>query len=332
MYNKAIKERFLESIENEGSRNTISYIFKASETTEKILGKDLYNFSIEEVGLVLQNMTGTTITTVRSNAVNIRMYMSWCIQNGYRDNNLNPLDGYGKEWLEQFVDDTKKIHWSENEFYNEIVEQLDNAQDQALLSLIFEGIIGKGFSELKEIHYNHINWNTNEIIIKRDGKEKTMSVSNKTMRFVENAYKQKTYRTFSEKTGDYNEKEMVSSDYLFKNVKSPRTKEGEPLSLQVFYNRMQAVKEKFSLDYLTPNSIRQSGALYYGYLLAKEKIDRGEEPVLAYKELSIIGDRYNASMMSQGGYTYYNTTLMKEYLSTENLKELYNIDVELKNR
>jgi integrase len=332
VYNEAIKDSFLESIENDGSRNTISYVFKASETTEKILGKDLYNFSIEEIGLVLNNMTGNSITTVRSNAVNIRIYITWCIQNGYRDNNLNPLDGYGNEWYGQFVDKTKKIHWAEDEFYSEIVEKLHNAQDQALLSLIFEGVLGKGFNELKEILEKHINWSKNEITIKRDGVDKTIKLSDRTMRYLDNAIKDKYYRTFSEKTGDYHERELISSGYLFKNMKSPRTREGEPLSLQVFYNRTQAIKDQFSMDYLTPNSIKQSGAIYHTYLLAKEKVENGEEPEIGYHELSIIGDKYNSSKMKQGDYTYYNTGLLKEYVSSENIKELYDFDVEIGKR
>lgn len=332
MYNEAIKTRFLESIENEGSRHTISYIFKASKTTEEILGKDLYNFSIEEVGLILSNMTSGSIGSVRNHAVNIKMYISWCIQNGYRDNNLNPLDGYGKEWFEQFVDKTKKIHWEEEEFYKELIEKLDNAQDQALFSLIFEGILGKAFSELKEITVHDIDWNKNEIKIKRNGEDKIFTLSNRVMRYVEQANIQPTYRFLNKKTGDYSEKEIVPSDYLFKNVRSPRTKEGEPLSIQTFYTRMQAIRDMFSLDMLTPNAIKQSGLNAKLAKIAKDKISNGEEPILGYEEFAYVGEIYDSPKLTQGTYQYFNTYLIRQFANENTLKELYDLDVIIQKR
>jgi len=329
LYNEEVKNRYLERYDNEGTVNTIRSIFMKTSNTERALDKDLYNFSLTEEELidVFKELNPLSTTVSASYGRHIKNYLSWSISNGYRDDNINPLNGVDSDWYDQFVDKTRKIHWSEEELYKELIEKLDNAQDQTLLSLIFEGILGRGFSELKGILYKHINWNSNEITINRDGEEKVVKVSNRTMRYVENAYKQQVYRIYNEKTGDYNEKDLVSSDYLFKNVKSPRTKEGEPLSLQVFYNRLQGISEKFGLDMLTPNALKQSGINYNVYLIAKDKIEKGEEPEIGYDELAIVGEKYNASKMTQGKYQYYNTNLIREYCNEQTLKDLYDIDV-----
>lgn len=329
LYNEEVKNRYLERYDNEGTVNTIRSIFMKTANTERPLGKDLYNFSLTEEELidVFKELNPLSTTVSASYGRHIKNYLSWAIANGYRDDNINPLSGVDNDWYDQFVDKTRKIHWAEEELYKELIEKLDNAQDQALLSLIFEGILGRGFSELKGILYKHINWNNNEITINRDGEEKAVKVSDRTMRYVENAYKQQVYRIYNEKTGDYNEKELVSSDYLFKNVKSPRTKEGEPLSLQVFYNRMQSIRDQHGLDLLTPNALKQSGINYNVYLLAKEKIEKGEEPEIGYDELAAVGEKYNTSKMTQNGYSYYNTHLIREYCNEQVLKDLYDIDV-----
>jgi len=332
LYNEEIKERFLDEVyDNEQTKNTLRNLFHNSELEEYRNEKDLYSFNRDEIGDLLNHINPHSRVVASSIGRYINRYHEWAAENGLRDQ-LLPLHGVTNEWYNQFVDKTKKIHWAEDELYSEIIEKLDNAQDQALLSLIFEGILGKGFSELKGILEKHINWSKNEITITRDNEEKIIKLSDRTMRYLDNAIKDNTYRVFNSKTGDYNEKELMSSDYLFKNVKSPRSKGGEPLSLQVFYNRMQSISERFEMDYLTPNSIRQSGINYNVYLIAKEKIENGEEPEIGYDELAVVGEKYNASKMKQGQYLYFNTHLIREYCNEQTLKELYDIDVVMTRR
>lgn len=331
LYNEETKERFLTTYDNEQTQKTLRNVFYNSELEELRNGKDLYDFNLTQIGEVIKNSNPHSSVVARATGRFISQYISWAIGEKLRGN-INPLKGVNNEWYDGLVDKSKKIHWAEDEFYSEIIEKLDNAQDQALVSLIFEGILGKGFSELKEIVYNNINWNKNEITIKRNGENKVFVLSNRTMRYVENAHKSQTYRILNTKTGELSDKEVVSSDYLFKNVKSPRTKEGEPLSLQTFYGRMNSIKEKFDLEYLTPNALRQSGMIKMAAELVNEKVQKGEEPIIGYDEFAIIGERYDSPKMTQNGYTYYNTFLMKEYLNEQNIKELYDLDVTIQKR
>lgn len=323
LYNEDIKEKFLETYDNEQTRKTLKNVFIKSQPIESVLNKDLYNFNIDELANVIHNTDPLSITVARSTGRFISQYINWALP--YRNTNDNPLDGMSNEWYERFVDKSKKIHWSENEFY-ELVEKLDNAQDQAFLSLVFEGVLGKGSTELRLLHYNNVNWNANEITVTEEFEDKketrTLKVSDRTMRYIENAYKQQTYRTYNSETGDYNERDLLESDYIFKNLKSPRAKAGVPVNQSVLYSRLSDIKEKYDLQYLTPNSIKQSGQLR----MAVELYNRDGK--LEYEQFAEIGERYRLSMLYNGGYSYFNTTLMKQYINSENLKELYDIDIQ----
>lgn len=329
-YNEAIKNLYLNSLENDNTRETIAFVFKSARTTEELLERDLYNFSKDEIGLVLKNIHMTSYNTVRANANYISGYITFCIARGYRENNLNPLDTADRKWMMKFVDRTVKIHYSDEEL-EDLIEEFDNAQDQALVQLWFEGVGGrKDFAEIRNLHYYDINWSTNELeLTDYDGTKRTLIVSDRCMMYLQNANKQTTYLTYINKDGEIrgNEKPLCKTDFIFKNIDSRRTKE-KVVGVQVIYKRLFNIKDRFRLDYFTQNSIRQSGALYMAYQLYLR------DGKLEKEQLYEIGRRFNFSTVENQnqGYEYPNVTLMKNFITSENLKELYDIDVEIKIR
>lgn len=321
-YNEAIKNRYLESIENEDSRYVIKYIFIASKVTEEILEKDLYNFSDEEVFLVMKNISPKSDNGARANINYLRAYISWAIKIGYRENNINPLDAVDRKIYSQFVDRNLKIHYSLDEFID-LIEEKDmlNGQDQAFLFCLWSGINGKQFSEIRDLKFEHINWDENKIyIVERDV---TIEVSEQCIKYLDKAYKQDTYYTYNPETKEYNEKILLESNFVFKNVKSGRTEPHTKVSMAVLYNRLNMLKQIFNLEYLTGNSIRQSGMIYMAYesFVREGKLDK--------EQFYEIGYKYNVSMINDGEKDYPNVTLMKEFISSENLKELYDVDVNI---
>lgn len=324
LFNKEIKEKYLnDRFENEASRNTIRYMFRNSELIEDILNKDLYNFNLTEIGKVIKNANPHSKTVAENYGRVISGYISWAIKPmGLRENNINPLKGVDDSFYDDLVDKTKKVHYSYDELL-ELVERLPNAQDQATLMLLFEGIHGNNFSELSNIHYNDINWNENTIYIK--DREETITVSDACMRFIERAYKQPTYYTYDENTGGYKEKQLVDSPYVFKNKLNAKSKGGEPISHQVFYFRITDIKKEFDLEYLTANALKQSGMIKMAADILKDKIENGKEVTLEYEDFAKIGDKYKLSMINNNGYDYYNTAQMKTYITPEKIEELYGI-------
>jgi integrase len=321
LYNPEIKEKFLMTYDNEQSRKTLNNVFQKSELIESVLEKDLFSFNLDQIGKVISNANPHSALVARSLGRFISQYINWAIP--YREgSNLNPLQGIDPDWYDQFVDKTKKIFYSESEL-NELIENPDmrNDQDKAFLYMCYEGIGGKQFIELRELKISDIYPDENKIYIKQ--RDEKVDVSSEAIKYLQKAYDQKIYYTYDSETKDYKEKEMLDGfGYIFKNVKAGRTQEGNMVSMAVFYNRLNSIKEQFDLEYLTSNSLKMSGQIALSVELYKQygKLD--------YEQFEIIGKKYLSSMIHSGDYHYYNTTLMKEFINPENIKELYGIDIE----
>lgn len=323
LYKEEIKEKFLSTYTNEATQRTIRNVFYKTELVERVLEKDLMDFTQEEIGKAILNCNPHAVNVARSIGRFISQYITWCIEppQRYRKNTLNPLQGVLPEWYDNFVDKSKKIHYSYNEFIS-LLEELHNGQDQAFLFLIWEGIIGEKFSEIQQLTFEDISFDNCTIFVK--DRNEDVKVSEDCIKYLEKAYNQDTYYQYNPNTGEFNEKELLKSPYLMKNVKSPRGTENSPVGMSVLYNRIHAMKDFLGLDFLTPNAIKQSGMIKAAYDIVMNE----GKTVLGYDELSKIGDHYLFSTITNNGYTYINTYLMKEFINSENLKELYSIDVE----
>lgn len=334
-YNESVKNRFLDSIENEGTRHVISYIFLASKSTEESLEKDLYNFSLAEISSIMYNLSPKTSNSTKANMSNIRTYISFCIRHGYRDNNLNPLDSVNNKWSLQFIDRATKIHYSLEEL-TALIEDLDNDQDKCMILLWFAGgVQGKQFSELRNLTWYDVDWVNNILtLIDKDGSDRTLELGNdelalKCMEYLKKAKEQKTYKVY--KNGEIVEIPLCESDFIFRNVKSKNTKD-EEIGLNVIYTRLATIKEEYRLDTLSPKAISQSGQIYMCY---KIYMRDGHFDSIGGEQWYEIGERYNVSKLksSYGSGSYYvNVNLMKQYITTENLKELYDVDIPIETR
>jgi integrase len=319
IYNEHIKEEFLSQYDNEQTRKTIRNVFFKTNLLESVLEKDICDFSLEELGKAIANTQPITKNVSRSNGRFISNYISFCIENRYRKNTINPLKGVLPEWYDTFVD-KRKLHYSYDEFI-ELLESLSNGQDQAFLALIWSGILGEKFSQLTELTHSDIDYENNKVYVKE--RDEWIPIEKELMKYIEKADNEKTYYQYNMKTEEMTEKLLLPSAFLFKNVKSPRSQEGIPVGMSVLYNRLHAIKQQNELEHLTPVSIKQSGQI-------KMSVDLYEKyGVLAYDQFAEIGARYLSPTIENNGYVYYNSYLLREYISEDNIKNLYGIEVEI---
>jgi uncharacterized protein with ParB-like and HNH nuclease domain/integrase len=320
LFNDTLKEQYLSTFENEQSRKTIRYIFYKTYSAEDLLEKDLYNFNSTEISKMLKNMNTLNLSVARSNGRFITKYISWAIDQGYRLDKLNPMKGIDDSYYDDLVDKSKKVHHSFSEFL-ELLDGLENSQDQALLFLMWEGVIGEQFSQINKLKYSDVDFKNNTIyVIERDCH---VAVDVKCIKFLEKTKSDKFYYQYNSNTREFTKKELLDSPFVFRNVKSPRGKANQPVNINVFYNRINTIKDLLDKEYLTPNSLKQSGMIKMAVDLYLEESKLGKE------QFAKIGDKYQAPMISNGGYDYYNTYLMKEHINTEKIKELYGIEVQI---
>lgn len=322
-YNNPIKNKYLESIENENSRMTIGYIFNHSKGTETILERDMYNFSREDIESVMKNISPGTANYAKSSLFHIRSYISWAIKHGYRDNNMNPLDNITGSWASKFVDRTSKIHYSEEEL-EDLLSEFHNAQDQAMVRLWFEGAGGREFSEVKNLSYYDVDW-LNNILTLRDenNEERKIKVSDKCMKYIENAYHQTSYLFV--KDGEISsERPLEQSDFILRNVAHRKVDEkSNVIGIGSIYKRLKEIKEYFNLDVFSPNAIRQSGQIYMVSEIYKRDGRFGDK--LQWYE---IGEKFDVTRVNNNP----NVTMMKNYITSENLKNLYGLDIKIEKK
>lgn len=323
LYNEEIKEKFLNTYDNEQTQKTIRNVFAKTYLIENTLDKDMYEMNIEDLGRCIANTEPHNVGVARSNGRFISQYISHCTEIGLRKSNLNPLKTIDLTWYNNFVDRNKKIYYSKSEFL-ELLGSMLNAQDQSFLILCWNGISGKSFSQLKDLKYSDINFETNEVYVKE--RNVNIKIDQDFMPYLQKANDQDTYYTYNPETNEHNESLLLPSPYLFKNLKSPRSRENVPVAASVFYTRLTNIRNEFDLEYLTPNSLKMSGMVALSVELFKE------HGVLRYEQFAEIGEKYDYNKLKSGDFEYYNTNLMKQFINNEVIEDLYGIQVIIEKR
>lgn len=317
-YNYDTKEEYLDSLESEGTRGNFELLFSKSKSTEEFFEKDLLSFNLNEIGKVVQNTNPTTIISAVNTVSRIRRYISWAITNGRRQNNIHPLDGVSNKWERQFVDDMVKRFITE-EGIKDIVDDLPNAQDQALVQCIFEGVNGKGLSELLTLNAKRIDWDNNELtLVNEKGEIRKITVSDRCMRLIDSAYREEVY--YLETNGT--ELELVDyQDNIFKNVSYVNSKFKE-VTIGTLRQRISRIKNNYDLEEFSATTVSQSGQIK----MAKDIYE--ETGSLNNDDLERIGEVFNTSRINTEFYNNkINLNKLRYYINPKNLKDLYNIDI-----
>lgn len=318
LYNPTLKEAYLkDKFDNEDSKKLNEYLFRKSKTTEEYFGRDLATFNLDQIEMVFRDMNPATRNSASNIKSRITKYIDWAIQNGHRQTNINPLKGTVK-WEAQFVDNITERHLSKDKF-DEIVDRVPNYQDKALMYSIFEGANGQALSELVNLKYDDLNFDENKITLRDDkGNVRELEISHTCMSYLDKAYHEGIHVNLdsgSELTL------MEYDNHIFKNTLARNTQSSK-LNKSTLPKRLQRIKEYFELDEFSTNSISESGQISFAVDLYKKygKLDK--------EEFDIISRRFRTSRIKGDKYDYANTYKMKQYISRDNIQELYNIDIE----
>jgi integrase len=324
-YNHEIKEQFLNDIyENEDTKEAVSYIFKYSKGNEEVLGKDLFDFTIEEMGLVIANSTNLprSVFVATTRGRYISRYITWAIKNNYRRSNINPFQGLDASFYSKFVEQDIKQYITKNDV-EEFTAHLVNHQDIAILHMIFNGIYGHSSSEIRNLKMSDINRDEKSIRLYDDkkGERYICNVDEKLIDILGKANDDTIYQSSNGQGERQKESELVQNEFIIRPARRGRVVEHNPASQITIINRIKMIAEEFDMEDLTPKSIQRSGMIYMAYKLLKEN-NRTE---LTKQDYEKIGDHFNLSKITSndGKYSYHNKTTMSEYINTDNIKKLY---------
>lgn len=319
MYNQEIKEKFLERYDN-STHVTYARIFLHSFPIESKLNKDLYDFNIDEIADLIYSLNPSTKAAARSSISIIRTYIDWAISR--RKNNINPLDSVLPDWHQRFIDESDMPFLTKRQI-DETIEQTINYQSAVIISLLFEGVGGKEISELRNLKLEHVNQDTNEIILFNDeGQSRTISVSEQCIKLIIGAYNQQEFYKSNGEI-DPNAKanstvELIDCGYIIKAARLNTDTNG-PVKPHLIYQRLINLSKIFEIDHLSKvKAIQQSGMIW----MAKNLLEK--DGVLEKEQYIQICKQFNtAKRVAPDGHVEYIWPRIRDIVPQDLVEKLY---------
>lgn len=264
-YNFNVKIAFLNTISADLQKQFERY-FERSKLLEEKLGRDLYDFTLDEISSLIYSLNPTTLNSAQTIKSNLGSYISWAIENGLVNNNLNIIKKMDIKWLKQFTEDVNLMLFSEKQI-NEITDKLVNYQDKVVVQLVFEGVLGHEASEILNLSRKSVDWNSGRLKLKCDKNGyRDVYVSDRCLHFIEKALLEKEYVKGNGMTDARNPiLPLMNEDYVVRRVgTNVKTK---PADKNMIYRKFSMIRKylgdmvDFDITYFKVKEVYDSGLL-----------------------------------------------------------------------
>lgn len=319
LYNEAIKEKYLSRYQNRDTKEVYGRIFKKSAALEKRYGKDIYDFSADELKqFVIEVLKPKTKESSRSIYSTISSYVEWSLLEGLSKHLTNPWKKRNAQYIYGLVIPVKNYMSYDEKQY--VLDKLVNAQDKFIIEALWNGIQGEKLSELVSLKIDHIHPESNSVMLHGEsGKTRRLfAFDDQLINLAKTANAQRIYM---KRNGQCSENtisecaDLVESDYIVKHSNTKHRGRLAHTTHYTIYNRVEMLRslpelQHFSSVLVTKNIVR-SGMIYY----ARQVYMR--DGVLNRAQLEEICDRYNIRFKWS----------VKDFLNPEIVEELYDSKV-----
>lgn len=260
MYNKDIKERYITEKESNTSlpEGYLTKQFSKSESFEKLMGKDLCNFTKHEILNMYKTFNTSSLESLTVVNSHFSLYTQWCLYQNLVDDCQNHFAEIQKDNLMSCVNilGIKKSIIT-RETLLEWINKMPNPADAFILIALFEGIKGKEFCELVNLKMSDFNGNKVKLCTGRE-----LEVSDELVNIAMES--NDTYKYYAI-TGKGNKViKLKEEDLIIKNY--PNTEDiGDTFQIgrRVYRRLLRAFDYLGVSDWMKPNSISESGKIYY---------------------------------------------------------------------
>ena len=298
------KKIFITKIEEELNDDALDrYIklFEKARRQERYLKKDLYDFNTAEVKLLLGLYRTTDIYTLINMSNYIFKYKLYAYNHKYTTiipSKLNEEDL--KKCLDMLKINNKYLTYEE---YLQLLDNIVNAQDKAIIVLCWVGIVGKELRDLLGLKITDIDFINNEInFIDCENNERFIKLEEFETKILKEAINQDLYQvvkldednmivgnavlTEEEREKELEKKELKGWGTIYPNQYVLRKigkyedvdlQEGNPFSYAGLRNRFYAVKKMSLESAISFKSIYDSGIVYR---ILRGKIDYTKSRIL----------------------------------------------------
>lgn len=268
-FHPLIKEKFLKTqIENENSKMTYSTTLGNISEYERFLGIDIFDMNRSQLKDGFETLTTNTLPTVSTTKSRLANYIEWAISPSVNIcKNVNN-SGMVLGWLKSCDDDDLvSITAMENQYVtekekNDIIDYARNFQDKSLVMLLFRNIGGVKLSEITDMKFTDLNFETNEVhlhgVVKARDKvtkkivdiigDRFVQLTTDEMNMLKIAYKTSTYDSWKAVSGSKSSKEdwigepLLNNGYIFrKKERKGNDNIYEPIKAQILTQRLKSL-------------------------------------------------------------------------------------------
>lgn len=308
MYNKEIKERYIIEKESNTSipENYLQRQFDKLESFENDLGKDLCNFTKDEIINIYKTFNISSIESLKVINSHFSLYVQWCLCQNLVEDCQNHFAEINKDDLLNCIN-TLSIKKSvvTKEIIYEWMNQLPNPADAFLLIALFEGIKGKEFCELANLKMSNFDGDKVKLCTGR-----TIKVSDKLVSAAIDS--DRTYEYFSITGKGIKNVKLKDEDLIIKNYPNVEDIDDTFQIGRRIYRRLLRTFDYLGVSaWMKPNAITQSGMIYYINIRSKE---------LGMSSLEYINSSYVNEIKDKFDFDLYNSKSMfllkfKDYLN-----------------
>jgi hypothetical protein len=318
LYNELIKTEFLSSYPASTQKTYRSFLSKIKPFEEK-LDKDISEFTQSELTQLLTDLEIDYRATARSVGRIITKYVTFAAENGYAHDVDEFFFEVKTKYFEQFaLTNEKKIFFSKDEI-TEIELECRNAQDAVIINLIFNGVLGKAASELRNLKRRDIIHGAQKTIATlydEDGSSREFFFEDPdSVDWIDKALAEKIYYKSNgqmiERDNVRNYTDLNDSDYVIRSSNTSKVKNHGAVDKYVIFRRIASIEKSLDLAHFTIKNIQRSGMLYKAYKILCESNGK-------VKKVNFILLRDVARI-----YKVESTRSLYTFITNENIEELY---------
>ena len=299
MYNENVKKEFIDSYERAKNSHTnaltLERIFRRIEGHEKILNKDVGNFTVNDILEMIPIFESKSAESLQVRVSLLRSYTDWFINHGLSIDFQNHFNEIQFSDLKKYVYENKR--YIAPSVLESIIADLKNASDEVIIRGLYEGF---EVSDLSQMNIKQVDPESNCVhLISRDiiCSDQLMIAIKKSIDETEyNHYGLKKYPTISE----------LESSYVIKDLKSTRLTNDREASLK---RRLLKIKDNLEYSNLSLSNLRNSGLInrIINLIIDNDLIETPNR-FCNLEEFDNILKKYN---LAKQGWFYYSALLKK---------------------
>lgn len=230
----------------------------------------------------------------------IKNYITWAIDNGHSASPTHPIvDVINDEYVSTYVWNAGKNYYNREELLLKKIELLDNNRDMAIVLLLFEGIVGSSFSEIRNLRIDDITTKDDKFFLNVLSEE--INLTSKQIEITKELHDLliKTYNA-EIKSPSGKMARLVDGEYIFRKNRLGKDNDVRITPSMISTIIMQRIKDSFSDSNITATTIEISGMMWYANEWMNEKGVR----IFNLNIVEKLVKKYNLSTISLNNKEY----------------------------